>query len=106
VLRERAPVGAVKERVDPAHRGACALRQLAAEVGELHAARAAVEQRLAQLLLQLAHGARDDLGRDRQAHRGVAEVGGVGGGAEDAQGFEAVGHEVGAVRYRLRAGCS
>jgi hypothetical protein len=61
VLRQRAPVGAVKELVDAAHRRAGALGQLAAEVGELHAARAAVEQRLAQVFFQFAHRARHHL---------------------------------------------
>ena len=94
MLRERAPVGAMKERVDAAHRNARPLRELAAEVGELHAARAAVEERLAQLFFELAHGARHHLRRDREADRRIAEVGGVGRGAEHAQRFEAVGHRV------------
>jgi hypothetical protein len=51
-----------------------------------------VEQRLAQVFFQFAHRARHHLRRHRQAHGRLAEVGGVGGGAEHAQGFEAVGH--------------
>jgi hypothetical protein len=94
VLRQRAPVGAVEQRVDTAHRGARALRELPAEIGELHAARAAVKQRLAQFFFELAHRARHHLRRHGQPHGRLAEVGGIGGGEEHAQGFEAVGHGV------------
>lgn len=92
MLRQRAPVGAVKQIVDATHRHAGTLGQLAAEVGELNAARAAVEQRFAQVFFEFAHCARHHLRRHRQAHCRLAEVGGVGGGAEHAQSLKSVGH--------------
>ncbi|MCY1366772.1 hypothetical protein D9M69_536780 [compost metagenome] len=94
VLRQRAPVDAVKKFVHAAHGHAGALGQLAPEIGELHAARAAVKERLAQFFFEFAHRARHHLRRHRQAHGRLAEVGGIGGGEEHAQGFEAVGHGV------------
>ena len=69
-------------------------RELFAEFGDAVVAGVAVEEQLADVVLELLHRARDRLRRHAQPGGGFLEVARLGGGAEDAQHFEAVENRV------------
>ena len=63
------------------------------EIGELHVAGAAHEQHLAKIIFQLGDDARHHLRRHGQTLRRLAELQGIGSGAEVFEGVEFVHFE-------------
>ncbi|MDT4883224.1 hypothetical protein FQZ97_1192510 [compost metagenome] len=71
------------------------------EGGDLHMAGAAVEQRLAELVLQVLDGARHRLRRGAQARGGLAEARGFGGNAQNPQQFDAIEHGFSSIKWNF-----
>src|SRR5690606_36813971 len=85
---------ALEDRIHARQAVPRARRELLAELSDAVVAGVAVEEQLADVGFQLLHRARDRLWRNAQAGGGFLEVARLGGGAEDAQHFEAVENRV------------